>query len=356
MSTQTLAVDETRLHELAMKMVGDLGAAASGALVITGDKLGLYDALDERGPVTAAELADATGTHERYVREWLANQAASGYVSYDDTTGRFFLSPEQRMIFVDRQSPLLMTGGFSAAATLYHDEAKLADAFRTGEGISWGDHHSCLFCGTERFFRPSYQANLVDAWIPALDGVQEKLERGATVADVGCGHGASTMILAAAFPASTFVGYDPHEPSVLVARAMARERGLTNVTFEVGTAQDFPASGWDLVCMFDALHDMGDPAGAARRVREVLADDGTWMIVEPMAGDRLEDNLNPVGRVYYAFSTGVCTPNALSQPGRRALGAQAGEAALADVAREGGFGSCRRAAATPFNLVLEARP
>lgn len=357
MSTmQAPALDEVRLHEFLGKMVSDLGAAANASLVLTGDKLGLYRALAEHGPLDSTELATRTGTAERYVREWLATQAASGYVEYQAESETFWMNAEQQLAFTNPDSPVLMTGGFYAVASLMADEAKITEAFRTGDGVPWGDHHQCLFCGTEKFFRPSYQANLVQSWIPALDGVHEALTRGGKVADVGCGHGASTLIMAQAYPDSSFVGFDFHAKSIEVAREAAREAGLTNVTFEVATAQNFPGSDYDLVCCFDCLHDMGDPAGAAAHVRQSLAPEGRWLVVEPFANDRLEDNLNPVGRIYYAFSTTVCTPSALSQDVGLALGAQAGEARLAAVAKEGGFSDFRRATETPFNLVLEGRP
>lgn len=348
----------TELERLIGKVVGDLGATANAALVIVGDRLGLYRTLAEVGPATSHELAERTGTHERYVREWLAAQAASGYVEYDPATGRFRMSSEQAMLFADENSPVYMAGGFFAAAAAVNDERRLAEAFRSGRGIAWSDHHECLFCGTEKFFRPSYAASLLSSWIPSLEGMHERLQAGGAVADLGCGHGCSTVLMARAYPASTFVGFDSHPPSIERARAIAAEQGLTNVRFEVATAQDFARAdgGYDLVAIFDALHDMGDPRGAARRVRELLKADGTWMIVEPAAGDRLEENLNPVGRVFYAMSTSVCVPSALSQAGGESLGAQAGPAALGDVVAGGGFTRFRVAAKTPFNLVIEARP
>jgi ubiquinone/menaquinone biosynthesis C-methylase UbiE len=301
-------------------------------------------------------LADRTGTNERYVREWLAAQAASGYVEYDTDAERFYMTPEQAMVFVNEDSPFLMTGGFYSSAAVYKDEPRLTDAFRTGEGVAWGEHDGCLFCGVAKFFRPGYQAHLVAEWLPALDGVTEKLEAGAVVADVGCGHGLSTMIMAEAFPNSTFIGFDYHEDSIRCARETAKKEGITNVRFEVATAKDYPGSGYDLVTFFDCLHDMGDPVGAASHVRSTLKPDGTWMLVEPFAHDALKDNLNPVGRVYYGFSTAVCTPSALSQEVKDALGAQAGESRLRKVAVSGGFRAFRRATETPFNLILEARP
>ncbi len=347
-------LDMKKLEPLLATMVNELGAAANAALVLTGDKLGLYRALAGATPLTAHELAAKTGTHVRYIREWLSAQAASGFVTFDAGTERFTLSPEQAAVFADEESTVNMTGGFHSLAAVFADEPKLTQAFRTGQGVGWGEHCNCLFCGVERFFRPGYRANLVAAWLPALDGVVEKLTRGAKVADVGCGHGASTLIMAAAFPNTEFVGIDFHEASVAHARSHAN--GLANVRFQTARAQDYPGSGFDLVTMFDALHDMGDPVGAVGHVRNTLKPDGTLMLVEPMAGDSLADNLNPVGRVYYAFSTSVCVPASLGQEVGAALGAQAGERRLADVARQGGFSRFRRAAETPFNMVLEARP
>jgi SAM-dependent methyltransferase len=347
------------LEQLIGKVIGDLGATANAALVLVGDRLGLYRTLAEVGPVTPRELARHTGTHERYVREWLSAQAASGYVTYDPDTERFDMTREQAMLFADEDSPVTMVGGFYSAASTIHDENALVEAFRSGQGIPWGAHHTCLFCGVEKFFRPSYASNLVQSWLPSLGDAHAKLEAGATVADLGCGHGSSTLLMAKAFPASTFVGFDSHAPSIEHARRLAAEQGLRNVRFAVATAQDFPRlhdDGYDLVAIFDALHDMGDPRAAARRVRETLKADGTWMIVEPAAADRLEENLNPVSRVYYAFSTAICVPSALSQGGRDSLGAQAGPAALEDVVTSGGFSRFRIATRTPFNLVIEARP
>jgi SAM-dependent methyltransferase len=347
------------LERLIGKVIGDLGGTANAALVIIGDRLGLYRALAKAGPATPHELAHETGTHERYVREWLAAQAASGYVGYDPVTKRFRMSSEQAMLFADQSSPVYMAGGFFVAAAAINGERHLAEAFRTGRGIAWGDHHGCLFCGVEKFFRPSYAANLLRSWIPSLGDVHARLQAGATVADLGCGHGCSTALMAKAYPASTFVGFDSHPPSIERAREMAAEQQILNLRFEVATAQDFTrvdGGGYDLVATFDALHDMGDPRGAARRVREALKPDGTWMIVEPAAGDRLEENLNPVGRVFYALSTAVCVPSALSQDGGESLGAQAGPAALEGVVTGGGFSSFRIATRTPFNLVVEARP
>lgn len=349
-----MKLDMNKLEPLLGTMVNELGAAANAALVLTGDKLGLYRALAAGGALTPSELAGKTGTHERYIREWLSAQAASGFVTFDASAGKFTLSPEQAAVFADEESPVNMTGGFYSLAAVFADEPKLTQAFKTGNGVGWSAHCNCLFCGVERFFRPGYKAHLVAEWLPALDGAVEKLERGAKVADVGCGHGASTLIMAAAFPNSEFVGIDFHDASIAHAREHAN--GLANVRFETARAQDYRGSGYDLVTMFDALHDMGDPVGAASHVRKTLKSDGTLMLVEPQAGDNLADNLNPVGRIYYAFSTSVCVPASLGQEVGAALGAQAGERRLADVVRRGGFSRVRRAAETPFNMVLEARP
>ncbi len=348
-------INEAALHNLVGRMVGDLGAVVSGALVVLGDRLGLYKALAEIGPADSAKLAGHTKLDERYVREWLANQAASGYVNYEPKSGSFSMSAEQKAVFADPDSPAAMTGGFYAAASVYHDEPKVAEAFRTGAGFAWQDHHNCLFCGTEKFFRPGYAANLVQNWIPALDGVRAKLEAGAQVADIGCGHGASTIIMAKAFPKSKFTGFDVHVGSIERARQSARESGLTNVTFAAATAKGFPGR-YDFITTFDALHDMGDPVGAAAHARESLTADGTWMVVEPFAGNSLEENLNPVGRVFYGFSTMICTPNSRSQEVGLALGAQAGERRLGEVMSKAGFRKFRRATQTPFNLILEAKP
>jgi SAM-dependent methyltransferase len=353
----TTAIDEDRLNAFMGQFVQDLGAALSVASVLIGDKLGLYKGMADGAPVTPGELAERTGTEERYVREWLSGQAAGGYVNYDAPTERFSLSPEQSLALAQDNSPAFIPGAFQLAASVIKDEPKIAAAFLSGDGVGWHEHDHDLFCGTERFFRPGYIANLVPSWIPALDGVEEKLQAGALVADVGCGHGASTLILADAYPNSRFVGFDYHDGSIEQARAAAREAGVEDrVSFEVAAAKDFPGEGYDLVAMFDCLHDMGDPVGASRHVLGTLAPDGTWLIVEPYANDRLEDNLNPVGRVFYSASTMICTPASRDQEVGLALGAQAGEARLRDVVTEGGFTRFRRATETPFNLVLEARP
>ncbi len=350
-------IDQAKLDAFMGQFVGDLGAALSVATVLVGDRLGLYKAMADGKPLTSAELAERTATDERYVREWLSSQAASGYVEYDAATERFTLPPEQVMALAQDDSPAFIPGAFQLAAALIKDEPKIAEAFRSGAGVGWHEHDHDLFCGTERFFRPGYVANLLSAWIPALDGMHERLSAGAFVADVGCGHGASTLILAQAYPQSRFVGFDYHEDSIHAARAAAASAGLgARVSFEVARAKDYPGAGYDLVAMFDCLHDMGDPVGAAAHVLSSLAAEGTWLIVEPFANDRLEENLNPVGRVFYSASTMVCTPASRDQEVGLALGAQAGEARLREVVEEGGFTRFRRATETPFNLVLEARP
>src|SRR4051794_33482380 len=351
------AIDGAKLEAFVFRAVDEVGATLNAALVVMGDKLGLYRALAGAGPLTPDELASRTGTAERYVREWLNNQAAGGYVEYDPETGRYLLPPEQAMALTDESSPAYIPGFFQIAIGSVLDSPRITEVVRTGEGIGWHDHVHDVHEGCERFFRPGYNANLIASWLPALDGVVEKLERGAKVADVGCGHGASTILMAQAFPNSTFVGSDYHDGSIATARQRAEEAGVADrVSFEVAPAASYSGTDYDLVTMFDCLHDMGDPAGAARHVRETLAADGTWMIVEPAAGDRVEDNLNPVGRAYYGFSTLLCTPASLSQEVGLALGAQAGEARIRDVVTSSGLTRFRRAAETPFNLVFEARP
>jgi SAM-dependent methyltransferase len=350
------AIDEQKLEAFMGQFVGDLGAAMTAPLVLIGDKLGLYKAMADSEPVTPQQLADRTDCHERYIREWLCQQAASGYVHYDASDGTFTLPPEQAMALADEDSPAFIPGAFQLVAAVIKDEPHISERFRSGEGFGWHEHHHDLYAGTERFFRPGYLANLVDAWLPALDGVIEKLSAGALVADIGCGHGASTILMAKAFPASQFVGSDYHEGSIAAAQEAAGRAGVADrVSFDVASAKDFDGGPFDLVCVFDALHDMGDPAGAARHVREQLAQDGTWMVVEPSAGDAIEENLGPVGRIFYGGSTMLCTPASLSQEVGLALGAQAGEQRLTEVLNEGGFSRVRRAAETPFNIVLEAR-
>ncbi|CAN7388544.1 class I SAM-dependent methyltransferase [Phenylobacterium sp. LjRoot219] len=349
--------DPQRLEAFMAKMVGDMGAAVSGALVVLGDRLGLYKALAAKGPCTSAELASATGTSERYVREWLSAQAAADYVTFNPDTRKFFLTPEQALVFADEESPAFMAGGYEILQAMWRDEPKISAAFQSGAGVGWHEHDTCLFRGTERFFRPGYNAHLVGEWLPALDGVEQKLRSGAEVADVGCGHGASTILMAQAFPNSRFTGFDYHPASIERARERAAEAGVADrARFEVAAAKDYPGSGYDLVCIFDALHDMGDPVGAARHIRETLKLDGTFMLVEPFANDELTDNLNPIGRLFYSASTMLCTPASLSQEVGLGLGAQAGETRLKSVADEAGFARFRRAAETPFNLVFEVRP
>jgi 2-polyprenyl-3-methyl-5-hydroxy-6-metoxy-1,4-benzoquinol methylase len=339
------------------RFVQDFGAGATAPLVVLGDKLGLYKAMADGAPVTPAQLAERTECNERYIREWLCQQAASGYVDYDASAGTFRLPPEQALALADDRSPAFIAGAFQVLAAMVKDQPRIAERFRSGDGLAWHEHDHDLFEGTERFFRPGYLANLVDSWLPALDGVTDKLEAGARVADIGCGHGASTILMAEAYPRSTFVGSDYHESSIEAARRSAEHAGVVDrVMFEVASAKAFGGGPFDLVCVFDALHDMGDPIGAARHVRSQLAPDGTWMVVEPFAKDAVEENLNPVGRVFYAASTLICTPASLSQEVGAALGAQAGEQRLTDVLTAGGFTRVRRAAETPFNLVLEARP
>jgi SAM-dependent methyltransferase len=351
-----MAIDEEKLHAFMGQIVGDMGATVSAVLVDIGDKLGLYRAMAGAGPLTPAQLAERTGTHERYVREWLSNQAAGGYVTYDAASGRFELPPEQALALAEEGSPVFVPGAFQILASLFRDEAKLLEAFRTGNGVGWHEHDAELFTGTERFFRPGYNANLVSAWIPALDGVEGKLRAGVRVADVGCGLGASTILMAQAYPNSRFIGFDYHARSIELARERATQAGVSDrVTFEVAAAKEYPGADYDLVAFFDSLHDMGDPVGAAVHVRDSLAADGTWLLVEPFANDRLEENLNPVGRIYYGASTMICTPASRSQEVGLGLGAQAGEARLRDVAMQAGFSQFRRAAETPFNLVFEAR-
>ncbi len=357
MGSPDTAIDEARLEAFMGQVMTDMGAVISAPLFVIGDKLGLYKAMAGAGPLTSKELAERAGVAERSVREWLGNQAAGGYVSYDAASDRYTLPDEHALALADEDSPFYVLGVYDSIASLYADEERILETFRTGEGMGWHEHDHRLFSGTERFFRPGYRANLVSEWIPALDGVQEKLERGAKVADVGCGHGASTVIMAQAFPNSRFYGFDYHPASIERAREAASEAGVSDrVTFEVAAAKDYPGEGYDLVAVFDCLHDMGDPVGASAHIRQTLAPDGTWMIVEPFAGDRVEENLNPVGRIFYGASTVICTPASLSQEVGLALGAQAGEARLAEVIQQGGFSSVSRAAETPFNLILEARP
>jgi 2-polyprenyl-3-methyl-5-hydroxy-6-metoxy-1,4-benzoquinol methylase len=351
-----MSIDMNKLHEFLGKAIVDFGATFNAGLVRIGDKLGLYKALAKSGPQTSAELARATGTAERYIREWLSNQAAGGYVTYDPSNGKFHLSEEQAFAMADESSPVFLPGAFQAALASLKALEKLEERFVSGEGLGWHEHHAELFEGTERFFRPGYAANLVSSWIPAMEGVEAKLKSGARVADVGCGLGASTILMAKSYPKSEFVGFDYHQASIDSAKSRAQAAGVGgHIRFEVSSAKTFPGADYDFVTMFDCLHDMGDPAGAATHVRSTLKKDGTWMIVEPFAGDRLEDNLNPIGRAFYGASTMLCTPASLSQEVGLALGAQAGEKRLREVVTSGGFTKFRRATQTPFNLVFEAR-
>ena len=353
----TRAIDPDKLMGFVFRAVDEVGATLNTALVVMGDALGYYRTMADGAPATPSELAERTGTDEHYTREWLAAQAAGSYVEYDPETRRYTLPPEQAAALTDESSPAYLPGFFQFAQGTAHDAAAVIEAARTGDGIGWHAHNGDVFAGCERFFRTGYNAHLIGEWLPALDGVVEKLEQGATVADVGCGHGASTILMAQHFPRSTFLGSDYHAESIAVARDRAEEAGVTDrVRFEVAPATGCSGRDYDLVTMFDCLHDLGDPVGAGRHVKEALADDGTWMIVEPMSGDRVEDNLNPVGRIYYAYSTLLCTPASLSQDVGLALGTQAGPARIRDVATTAGFRRFRSAANTPFNNVLEVRP
>lgn len=349
-------LDEGKLEALQGKVIGDVAGSMGLLLAYLGDRLDLYSALAEISPATSEELASNTGLSERYLREWLAANAAGGYIDYDPASRKFSMTPEQAVIFAAEGHTHCMQGFFQAVISAYVDEPKVEEIYRNGQGLPWADHSPCLFCGTERFFRPMYAANLIDSWIPALDGVRQKLEAGAKVADIGCGHGSSTIIMAQAFPNSTFHGFDFHEPSIDHARERARDAGVArNTIFEVVTAQEYPGKDFELVAIFDALHDMGDPVGAAAHILATLADDGTFMLVEPMAGDVPEENFHPLGQIYYSFSSLVCVPASKAQEVGLALGAQAGEKSLTEVLKEGGFTRVRRATETPTNMVLEAR-
>jgi SAM-dependent methyltransferase len=357
MSAPAQPLNEAKLHEFVMKAVGEMGAAMNAALIIIGDKLGLYKAMAGAGPMTSAELAAKTKTTERYVREWLSAQAAGGFVTYDAASHKFNLPPEQAMALADEQSPVFLPGFFQLLRACFIDEPKISEAFRSGKGVGWHEHDHELFAGTERFFRPNYRAHLITEWIPALGDTEAKLKAGAKVADVGCGLGTSTILMAQAYPKSTFVGFDYHPASIELATQAAAKAGLSErVKFDVAKAKDYPGKGFDFVAFFDCLHDMGDPEGAAKHVLSTLDSNGTWMIVEPYANDKLEDNLNPIGRVFYGASTMLCTPASLSQEVGLGLGAQAGEGRLSSLLKSAGFKRVRRAAETPFNIVLEARP
>ena len=352
---QSREINEDRMNQFLGKVVGDFGASLSSSLAYIGQKLGLYRALAAGEPLSPAELAEKTNTNERYVREWLVNQAAGGYVEYDGDTGRYFLAPEQAIALTDDQSPFYVGGGFFVVKAMTQAVERIEDYFRNGGGMLWGEHHPDLFIGTERFFRPGYTAHLVSTWIPALDGVEAKLKAGAKVADIGCGHGASTIIMAKAYPNSEFWAFDNHEASIDYAKQAAQEAGVGDrVHFEVANAQTIPDNQYDLVAFFDCLHDMGDPVGACKRAAEVLKADGTALIVEPMAGNKVEENFNIIGRTFAGASTLCCTSNSLAQNGP-ALGAVATEESLRDVALAGGFKTFRRATETPFNRIFEAK-
>ncbi|HXM98432.1 MAG TPA: class I SAM-dependent methyltransferase [Candidatus Dormibacteraeota bacterium] len=352
-----MAINQERLHEFLGKAIVDFGATFNAALIRIGDKLGLYKALAAGGPQTPAALAQKTGTVERYIREWLSAQAAGGFVTYDSASQKFSLSEEQAFCMADESSPVFLPGAFQTALAAIKAEEQLTERFKDGKGMGWHEHHHELFVGTERFFRPGYAANLVSTWIPALQGVDDKLKNGARVADVGCGLGSSTILMAKSYPKSEFVGFDYHDKSIETAKQRAKDAGVGDrIRFEVSSAKSYPGKDYDFVTFFDCLHDMGDPVGAASHVRSSLKKDGTWMVVEPFAGDKLEDNLNPIGRAFYGASTLLCTPASLSQEVGLALGAQAGEKRLRDVVTSGGFTRFRRATETPFNLIFEARP
>ena len=351
-----MAVDMDKLNSFMGQFVGDLGAAVHAGMVVIGEKLGLYKALAEKA-MSSHELAEKTNTDERYVREWLASQAAGGYITYDEKTHKFSLSEEQAFALAKEDSPAYLPGAFELALGSLAAVPRIAESFRTGAGMGWHEHDDGVFHGCEKFFRPGYAANLVSSWIPALQDVKVKLEAGARVADVGCGKGASTILMAKSFPKSKFYGFDYHDKSIEGARETAKKEGLADrVTFRVAKAKEFPGEGYDFVAVFDCLHDMGDPVGAAKHVRESLSKDGTWMIVEPYASDELKDNLTPVGRVYYSFSTLLCTPCSRSQEVGLCLGAQSGEKRMREVVNAAGFSRFRRATETPFNIVYEARP
>lgn len=353
-----MAINEEKLNETLGKFVGDLGATLSAGAIVIGESLGLYKAMGEAdAPLTSEELARRTNTHERYIREWLNSQAASGYVTYDAETKRYFLTEEQKFLMTDEKGMAYLPGAFVLATAALRAVPKMIERFKSGEGLGWHEHDHNLFRGTELFFRPGYAANLIGSWIPALDGVKEKLEAGGKVADVGCGLGSSTILMAKAFPNSTFVGFDYHDASIEKAREKAKEAGVSDrVSFGIASAKEYSGGDYDFVTFFDCLHDMGDPIGAAAHVKESLAKDGTWMIVEPFANDEAKDNHNPVGRIYYSASTLLCTPASLSQEVGMALGAQAGEAKIREVVESGGFSQFRRATETPFNLIYEAKP
>ncbi len=357
MATPAQQIDPSKLNNFLGQAISEMGAAMNAALIVLGDRLGLYKAMNGAGPMTSEEVAKKTNLNERYVREWLSAQAAGGFLTYDPAAKTFTLPPEQAFALAMEDSPVYLPGFFLVVSSVMKDVPKIEEGFRTGKGVGWHEHDHELFHGTEKFFRPNYRAHLVSEWIPALEGVEAKLKAGAKVADVGCGLGTSTVLMAQAYPKSTFVGSDYHDRSIELARAAATGASVADrVKFEVAAAKNYPGSGYDFVAFFDCLHDMGDPVGAAEHVLKSLDRDGTWMIVEPFANDRLEDNLNPIGRIFYSASTTLCTPASLSQEVGLALGAQAGEARLTKVIKDAGFTRVRRATQTPFNIILEARP
>ncbi|HEY6117945.1 MAG TPA: class I SAM-dependent methyltransferase [Candidatus Dormibacteraeota bacterium] len=357
MAVQAPAVDMDKLMTFLGQVIGELGATVNAGLIVVGDKLGLYKAMAGAGPISSGQLADKTGTSERYIREWLNAQAAGGYVTYDASTQKYELPAEQAMALADEDSPAFVGGAFELATATLKAIPHIEESFQSGAGYGWHEHDHGVFTGCERFFRPGYNANLVSTWIPALEGVEEKLRVGARIADIGCGVGASSRLLAESYPRSRVTGFDYHKESIELARKKAKAAGLGDrLSFEVSPAASFPGTGYDLVAVFDSLHDMGDPVGAARHVKQALAPDGTWLIVEPIAGDKIEDNLNPVGRAYYAFSSFLCVPNSLSQEVGLALGAQAGQKRIHDVVTAAGFTRFRKIGETPFNLVYEVRP
>jgi len=348
-------LDVRKVEELAGKVIGDVAGAMGLFMAYIGDQAGVYAAMDGAGPVTAEALAERTGMNARYLREWLSANAVAGYVDYDPTSDTFTLTPEQATVFSREGQPACMQGFFQAIMSQFETHDQAVATFRSGQGRAWSDQSPCCFCATDRFFRPGYAANLVDNWIPSLDGVREKLDAGGRIVDIGCGHGSSTVLMARSFPNATVVGIDFHAPSIEAARQKALDAGVANIEFEVAAAQDFSGSDFDFACIFDALHDMGDPVGAARHIRQALKPDGTFMVVEPLAGDALAENMNPISQIFYSFSTTICVPASLSQEGALGLGAQAGEKKLTAVLNEGGFSHVRRATETPTNMVLEAR-
>ncbi len=348
-------INEQKLHDFMLKAVGDIASTMSAMLLIIGDRLGLYKAMAESGPITSEELAKKTNTNERYIREWLANQAAGGYITYNPTDVKYTLPPEQAIVLADENSPVYIQGAYQVIRSLFKDEEKFVKMFQSENGLRWGEHHHDLFEGTARFFKPNYIGNLVSSWIPSLDGVEEKLKQGAKVADIGCGYGISTILMAKAYPNSKFYGFDNHSPSIEQAKEQAKKEVIGNVEFSSVSANESIGNDYDLITFFDCLHDMGDPIGAMKFAKQSLKPDGTCMIIEPMANDKVEENLNLIGRIYYAASTLVCVPNSLADNGP-ALGAQAGEKKIKEISEAAGFTKFRRATNTPFNIIYEAKP